>query len=233
MDPDRLTPEAAQAQLTAIRHLMARATHYRALSAPTALVAGLLSLFSAYFCWQAAQTAVLLPGVMFVSLWVMVLAMVWALNFYFLWESSRQRREPLFSPSFRLAMGSFLPPMLAGGVLTWWILQTPDLLAMVIVWHICYGLALLSTQAYAPRSLFVLGWAFLLTGLGLTLPYSLLPYYAPDFEHIAFLAMGASFGGFHLIYAALTWKSTAELFPRDAARPARRYTASSVGEDMP
>ncbi|MEM1058786.1 MAG: hypothetical protein AAGK14_06025 [Verrucomicrobiota bacterium] len=233
MDPDRLSPEHAQAQLQAIRHLMARATHYRALSAPTALVAGLLSVFAAYLCWRTAESTLLLPPMMFVWLWLVVLVIVWVLNAYFLWESARQRREPLFSPSFRLAMSSFLPPLVTGGVLTWWVLQTPDILAIVLVWNVCYGLALLGTQAYAPRSLYVLGWAFLLTGLLLTLPYALVPYYAVWFERIATIAMAVSFGGYHLAYAVIAWRSTAELFPRDAARSPKRYHASSVGDDLP
>lgn len=232
MSSPNLSPEEAHAQLTAIHRLMARATLYRALSAPTALVAGLLSLFSAGFCWYMSQPNLLLHPVMFVLLWFMVLTMVWLLNTYFLWESSRQRREPFFTPSFRLAMASFLPPLIAGGVLTFWILLTPDLMAIVLIWHICYGLALLGTQAYAPRSLVILGWAFLLTGLGLVGVYFWEPSYnALLFDRLAFGAMGLSFGLFHLLYALATWRSNAELFPQDAVREVHRYEASSVGDD--
>ena len=74
---------------------------------------------------------------------------------------------------------------------------------LVAVWIAFYGLSLLATALFAPRSLVFLGWAFLLSGLLMIFwpksfgddPRGLLPN----------LAMGATFGCYHLVYAVCVW----------------------------
>ena len=70
------------------------------------------------------------------------------------------------------------------------------------MWIAFYGLALLSTGLFAPRSLVCLGWAFLLTALALPALRNAvgdLPANLPN------LAMGITFGLYHLIYAVCAW----------------------------
>jgi hypothetical protein len=83
-----------------------------------------------------------------------------------------------------------------------------------ITWAICYGLGLLATSHFAPRSLTLLGWGFLVSGLGAVI--------AARFASDGFLRtldarntvlfMAATFGLYHLIYAVCAW-------PRAGATP--------------
>jgi hypothetical protein len=98
----------------------------------------------------------------------------------------------------RAALRALLPPMLCGAVFftIFPLAHIPAFLAMF------YGLGLLATGHFAPRSIVSLGWGFLLAGLT-TLILNLTTWVsltmAPD------AVMAATFGGFHFIYAACTW----------------------------
>jgi hypothetical protein len=72
-----------------------------------------------------------------------------------------------------------------------------------------YGLALLSTMTFAPRSIVVLGWAFILTSvLILCVMTPVLVVAVPDrpglvLEQLGYFAMAGSFGLYHTIYGVL------------------------------
>jgi hypothetical protein len=71
---------------------------------------------------------------------------------------------------------------------------------------ILYGLGLLGTQHFAPRSIVYLGWAFLAAGLlGLVGLQRDLVHSVGSLLCAGNLAMGVTFGGFHLIYAVCAW----------------------------
>jgi hypothetical protein len=74
-----------------------------------------------------------------------------------------------------------------------------------IVWAICYGLALLATSHFAPRSLTLLGWAFLMAGIAALLCVRLKPGVIDETSRPGILFLAATFGLFHLIYAACAW----------------------------
>jgi len=105
----------------------------------------------------------------------------------------------------RCALRSLAPAFFAAGVLTL-LVRHPIQLAMA--WITLYGLALLATQHFAPRSLVVLGGAFFLTGCALLASWRHLFMPAGHGEPSALVVSGilaATFGGFHLAYAAAVW----------------------------
>jgi hypothetical protein len=194
----RSPAEEAEEHLRIIRGLMERATFYRSLSAPTALMAGMLS-FSATGVALYLDRAIIDPNV-FLWLWATVLAGVLGFNTWLIWKSASFRGESVLSPGLRMALMSFTPPLAAGGVLTLWFMSHPDILIMACLWNTFYGLALLATAHFAPRSLVVLGWCFLATGAGL--PAFRLWIHDPITQNtIGLYAMGVSFGFYHFIYA--------------------------------
>jgi hypothetical protein len=198
--------EYASQQLRVIRSLMERATIYRAISAPTALAGGLLSLggfATAYYAKHERHQP--LSSREFLIVWLVILALTALTNFIFLWRGSVQRGEPFFSRGMRISLCSLAPAFVAAGVLTF-LMHHPIQLAMV--WLSLYGIALLATQLFAPRSLVVLGTAFFLTGFVLlcTWKHFFLP---PDHGDPSALVvsgiLAATFGGYHLAYAAVVW----------------------------
>src|SRR5476649_2270350 len=109
----------ASQQLRVIRTLMERATIYRSISAPTALVGGLLSFggfATAYYAKHHRQHP--LSPAEFLIVWLVILALTCFANMIFLSRNSAQRGEPFFSAGMKCALMSVLPAFFAAAVLT-------------------------------------------------------------------------------------------------------------------
>ena len=203
----------AEENLRIIRQLMERATVYRAVAAPSALVAGILSLLAAGAVYYNNEVRSILGRTVrpreFALLWVGVLILAALGNAYFLWREANRDGRPFVSAGMKLALRAITPNLLIPAAFTVWFYQTGYLgaqeLELVTVWVAFYGLALLSTNLFAPQSLTFLGWAFLLTALGapvLSEWIDRLTDDAPD------TIMGLTFGVYHLIYAIGSWASS-------------------------
>jgi len=203
MDQER---SKAEEDLRVIRSLMERATVYRAISAPAALVAGFLSIFAAVAIYLNDQTRLSInrpvQGRAFAAIWLIVLVIAAATNAFFIWREAKKDGRPFISAGMKLSLRAIAPNLLIPAAVTVWFLVSGYRGAaeqeLVVVWIAFYGLALLSTGLFAPRSLVCLGWAFLLTALALPALRNAvgeLPANLPN------LAMGITFGLYHLIYA--------------------------------
>ena len=180
-------------QLRTIRSLLERATVYRTISVPAAAAGGLVALAAGWFTRSAG------PG-QWLLVWHGVLVLVAALNTAMLAAQSRREGRPLLGSGLRLAVRGLVPPLLAGGVLGSLCAWSLALEWCAALWILFYGLALLATQEFAPRSLVWLGRAFFAAGLGsvaLCLSLCKHPSAAPGS-----ILMAATFGLFHLAYAA-------------------------------
>lgn len=193
-------------QLGVIHALKARAVVYRSLSAATALVGGLLSFggfATAYYAQHSRHHPLTL--VEFLIIWLVILALtVMAALIFFLRESQIHGR-PLFSPGLGHATACLLPVFCCVAVLT---SVTHRPIQLAILWIAFYGLALLATQHFAPGSLRILGLIFLVTGCALvpTWKHFFVPPGRPDPSALVVSGLlAATFGGFHLIYAAAVW----------------------------
>ena len=211
----------AEENLRIIRQLMERATVYRAVAAPSALVAGILSLLAAGAVYFNNEVRLVIGRTVrpreFAILWVVVLILAGIANAFFLWREAHRDGRPFVSSGMRLALRAITPNLLIPAAFTVWFFQTGYLgaqeLELVTVWVAFYGLALLSTSLFAPQSLTVLGWAFLLTALAtpvLSEWIDRLTDDAPD------TIMGLTFGVYHLIYAVATWGSSGRRTERSA-----------------
>ena len=195
--------DAAFENLRIIRTLMERAHIYRAVSAPAALMGGLLAMLLAGYEWSQASTNGALDPLAFLGSWMALLAITSGLNFVLLLKDSRGSGQPWFSEPMKMALRAFLPPMLAGGVLGVRLMWGGGALLSLgaVTWILCYGLALLATAGFAPRSMVRLGWAFLTAGVALTLCTALGHSGLADLpDRDAPLFLGLTFGGLHLVY---------------------------------
>lgn len=193
--------ETALEHLKVIRGLMEKATVYRAVTVPTALVGGSLAIITAgtlgWLNEQLASTTV-------ITVWLGVLLLVNAFHHGLIWRTARQEGEPYLSPGLHMALKTILPPMFVGGVLGITLGYGPpkDLVAASLIWTTFYGLSLLATHGFSPRSLRVLGLAFTLTGsLWLAVHWWRDPEAASMTpQRMSALIMGVTFGIYHLIY---------------------------------
>ena len=203
-----MNPSEAEEHLRVIRRLMERATIYRAISSPTALVGGMLSLVvgSALHFSSPDRAMIrhlgLREDVIFYCAWGGVFLLTGLANLWFLAREAKRRGGSLFSPAMWKALSALFPAMLTAGVLTAVLSSTGAYPVMPMVWIICYGLALLSASQISPQAIPRLGWAFLLTGLGCILFSKFSKWEVFSIPH---LLMALTFGGLHLLYGVFTW----------------------------
>jgi len=201
---------SAEENLRVIRQLMERVTVYRAVAAPSALVAGILSLLAAGIVYYNNEMHPYLGRTVrpreFAVLWLIVLVIAGLANAYFLRREAEREGRPFVSSGMKLALGAIAPNLLIPAAFTVWFFQTGYLgaqeLQLVTVWVAFYGLGLLASSLFAPRSLALLGWAFLLTALATPVLGDLIDRLTDD---VPDTIMGLTFGLYHLIYAVAIW----------------------------
>lgn len=195
-------PEAAAEHLRVIRNLMERATLYRAISAPTALVSGVLGILVAIALGVWIEPDAISPLGYF-GIWAGVLLLIDCFNTFLLWRDAKKRGESMFTPGLVHALKSLAPPLLAGGVVSFFLVHDSIFLA-TLCWVVFYGLALLATHGFAPASMKALGAVFVLAGLG-AWAAEWLGWIDAETHARQLLAssivMGGTFGVFHIVYA--------------------------------
>jgi hypothetical protein len=198
-------PADAEAHLRVIRSLMERSTHYRAISAPGALVGGLLSAGAG--TWMAVRDY---HGKACdrceLQVWLIVLGLTAAVNLFFVWRTERRPEQPYFSSRALWALRALAPSFILAALVSLPLSQI-SLYATGLVWAGGYALGLLAASHFAPKSLQHLGRAFYVaTVAGLAQPF-IVPNFGSHLSGSLYfeLFMAVTFGLFHLVYAALTW----------------------------
>ena len=199
----------AEEHLRIIRSLMEKATIYRALSAPAALVGGILSCAASAFVpvLEHREGGTAIPSATFTEVWSVVFFATAATSLFLIKRDADRRGEPFLSNGSRSAFRAMLPAMLVAGVLTLVSFARDTVPQQVPWWMALYGVALLGMWHFAPKSIVVLGWAFTLAGAAALcgLPQAILAGILPRPSDLPSFLMAGTFGLFHLIYAACTW----------------------------
>lgn len=207
------TQQDALEHLRVIRSLMEKAHIYRAISAPAAFVGGLLAVgcaaIPAWEMWSSKGLSDFTKDT-FLWQWLGILVVTGALNVFLLAREAARRGQPLVSDGMRMALRAILPPLLVGGVLgSGLIVYLQSHVMAVLLWVLCYGLALLATASFSPRSLVRLGWVFVALGLALFILWA--PNsdarMLPRDDGPASLIMGLTFGLCHIGYAVAVFLS--------------------------
>ena len=186
--------DKAAENLEVIRSLMERATEratvYRAISGPTALLA-LVMGFGGVVKMEH------LLNLHWHQIWYVVLGLVVIFNTVLIVRKSQREKKPLFSPGLKAACRAIVPPLAVGFVGGQVLVEAKLYHYVPAVWMSCYGLALMSTGSFSPRSMWNLGAAFVVTGIFVAL------FPRTGLSLLDNRIMGVAFGGFHLIYGAL------------------------------
>ncbi len=188
--------DSAEETLGVIRNLMERSTVYQSLSAPAAAAASVLA-FGAGSLLPASEPTT------FLTCWGIVLLLVNGINAFILAGRARRSGEPFLSPGLKHTLRRVSLPLSAGAALGTTFALAGQLPLAAAIWLAAYGLALHSTATYAPPALGILGIACTLTGTSLA-ALTIFGVNLPPAQ--ALMALG--FGIPHLIYAALTAKSS-------------------------
>lgn len=205
--------QAAIEHLRVIRSLMEKAHIYRAVSAPAALLGGVLALGATIWpVVHAAQTHgdAAFSNATFLIVWHGILAACTVLNVMLLAREATRRGQSLVSDGMKMALRAVSPPLIVGGVLAGGlVIWLQNLTLAALIWVLCYGLALLATASFSPKSITRLGWAFVIAGLVLFLVWAangevrdLRTDLGP-----ASLVMALTFGLLHVVYAIAVFVS--------------------------
>jgi hypothetical protein len=142
----------------------------------------------------------------FLVIWLGVLLIVSAVNTTLLFRSARKRGEPFVSAGMKHALRALLPPLVAGFIMSLLEVSADGYRAndcysnIAAFWILFYGLALLATGSFSPRSMQALGAGFFAFGILTFLPT--VRSIAGRQYPVAVIFMAFSFGALHLIYAA-------------------------------
>ena len=203
----------AEEHLRVIRSLMEKATIYRAISAPGALIGGGLSMLTAVGGYWLGDPSFTAPHdwFRFGVPWALVFVLTTSVNLFLLRRDAQQRRETFVTQRMQLAIRGMLPGLLGGGLAVF-LACDGGWAATASLWVLFYGTSLLAASHFAPKSICWLGRAFFVAGSALLVGGSVLFDQWRDANQIwvGHAIMGCTFGLFHLIYAACTWPRKAK-----------------------
>ncbi len=201
--------EKAIEELKVIRALMERPIRYSTLSGKSAVLAGLAAAAGTAADWavgfsapRADPEAAILASVV---IWLGVLAVAATGTILLAWQQEKRRGLPFWTSIKRRILATVLPILVASLGLTAGIvlhgLSHPESDAwdlLVPIWMLFYGVALWQLGLLSEPPVRVLAGAFLVAGLACGLVPALLDSPTP--------VMGATFGGFHIVYGLYVWR---------------------------
>lgn len=200
--------ERAAEELKVLRQLMERPIRFSTMSGLSGIWAGAMALvglgldvYVTGLYRDRPDVGLALSAAVWAGVFVAALAGVLLLT------RRRERKQgmPAWSGVKARILKTILPPFVGGVGLTgiillrWWLSGTQggeaqfDLVPAI--WMLFYGIALWQVGEFAPAEVRALGAAFVLAGLASAAFFQAWPYQA----------LGATFGGFHLIYGIIVW----------------------------
>ena len=180
----RPLPTGALDDLRFIRETMERSSSFTAVPGWGIVAMGFTALMA------AALTTILKPltSRAWLSIWLAEAAAAICVGLAATWKKAQRAGVPLTSGPARKFMYSFLPPAVAGGILTV-VLYHLDLTRLLPgIWLLLYGAAVTSAGAFSIGVLPLMGAGFMLCGIA--------ALFSPPGWHTPLLAL--AFGGLHI-----------------------------------
>jgi hypothetical protein len=112
-------------------------------------------------------------------------------------RKARAAGLPMWNAPARKFLFSFLPPVIAGAVLTLVLWQTEARSAIPGVWLMLYGAGVIAGGAFSVPVVPVMGACFLATGVLAAFSPTFLPILSADFW------LGLGFGALHVVFGAV------------------------------
>jgi hypothetical protein len=185
-EPVRLGDRAID-NLAFIRETMERSTSFTAVPGYGGILMGVTAIGAAYI---ASRQPLLGDSL---ATWLIEAALAFAIGMLAMWQKSKIAGQSLVSaPAMKFAR-SFVPPMLAGGLITLGLCRYEQFYLLPPVCMLTYGAAVVCGGAFSARIVPVMGWCFMALGaIAFILPIS-----------YGNTMMAASFGLLHIIFGAI------------------------------
>jgi hypothetical protein len=169
-----------------IRDTMERAASFTAVPGWGGVAIGISALFTGVLAWRMAAQQ------QFIA-WLVEAAVALAIGTITVRMKSKRLALSLSSRPAQRALLSFVPPLLAGAVLTIVLYRAQLLMVLPGLWLLLYGAAVVTGGAFSVRIVPVMGICFMLLGA--------LSLLAPALWGNVFLMLG--FGAIHMVFGVL------------------------------
>lgn len=180
----RSLPSGALDDLRFIRETMERSSSFTAVPGWGMVAMGATALFAAWVTSASHQ----LSQRRWLAVWLAEASFAIAIGLIATWKKAQAAGVPLTSGPARKFMYSFLPGLVAGGVLTLVLFQLGLVGLLPGCWLLLYGAAVTSAGSFSIGALPLMGAGFMLIGI--------VALIAPPVLHTALLSLG--FGGLHI-----------------------------------
>ncbi|MGB0849680.1 MAG: hypothetical protein ACPGTP_00410 [Bacteroidia bacterium] len=187
-----MSKEKHQQDLQEIRSLMEQSTRFLSLSGWSGIMAGVYSLFGAYFIQQAGSE---LPGILeIISIGIGVMVASLITGFVLTLQKAKKNNQEMFSKTALRMLVHIGFPMSVGALFLGALLNTTCLNLTAGILLIFYGLGLINGSKYTLHNIRVLGVSNVILGV--------IALYLP--QH-GLLLWAAGFGIGHIIYGTFMW----------------------------
>jgi hypothetical protein len=167
-----------------IRETMERSTSFTAVPGYGGILMGTTALVAAYIANSQASLRDWL------IVWLTEAVLAFFIGLLAMWQKSKLSNTSILSvPAKKLLMNS-VPPMLCGVFITLVLYRFGHFEAMIPVWILCYGAAVVCGGAFSVKPVPLMGWCFLAIGV--------LAIWVP--AGYGNTLMAASFGVLHIVF---------------------------------
>ena len=177
--------EHASDNLRFIRETMERAGSFTAVSGWGQVAIGGTALLAAWLAGIAGSSD------RWLALWLGEAAIAVTIAMATTTWKTRELRVPIVSGPARKFALSFVPPMVAGAMLTIVLVSRGDYALLPGMWMLLYGAAVVSAGTFSVRIVPFMGACFMLCGAGVL-----------AFPRAANVMMAVAFGGLHIVFGA-------------------------------
>ena len=177
----------AMDNLQFIRDTMERSSHFTAVPGYGGIFMGVTAIGAAFI----ANRQPLIKD--WLIIWSIEAILAFAIGLFAMWQKSKIANVPLNSvPAKKFAL-SFLPPLICAVVITIGLWRFGHFEAMIPVWILLYGAAVVCGGSFSVRVVPVMGWLFILVGT--------VDFFLP--ANLGNSVMATSFGILHIIFGAI------------------------------
>jgi hypothetical protein len=179
--------ERAIDNLKFIRETMERSTVFTSVPGYGGILMGATAVVAAYIANSQSHIRDWL------LVWLTEAILAFFIGLLAMWQKTKISNTSIFSTPARKLVLNSLPPMLCGVFITLGLWRFGHFEAMIPVWILCYGAAVVCGGAFSVKTVPLMGWCFIALGAA--------AFFLP--AGWGNTMMGLSFGVLHIVFGAI------------------------------
>ena len=167
-----------------IRETMERSTVFTSVPGYGGILMGATAVVAAYIAHVQG------PARDWLIVWLTEAVLAFFIGLLAMWQKTKLSKTSLFSTPARKLVMNALPPMLCGVFITLGLWRFGHFEAMIPVWILTYGAAVVCGGAFSVKAVPLMGWCFIALGAA--------AFFLP--ANLGNVMMGLSFGALHIVF---------------------------------